>query len=197
VSGNPASVRAAAGAGLIAALALPFSRSSLEATLIGHVLVQMPLLAVSGWVSGSALERRLNKMMVRWNQFGITGFTLAILTMLFWMVPRSVDGAIEYTGYEIFKFVSLPCAGFALALSFPHGHALLAGAFKANLISMLGVLAWLYTAAPVRLCNSYIGSDQKMLGAGMALLAGVLAIHWGLGLLFGPRSYIMLRHDCA
>src|SRR5262249_37291091 len=99
--------------------------------------------------------------------------------------PRSVDSAIEYTGYEVFKFVSLPCAGAALALSFPRTLGVLAAAIKANLVSTLGVLVRLYTAAPVRLRNSYLGSDQKMLGAGMALLAGALAIYWGLGLLFG------------
>jgi hypothetical protein len=105
---------------------------------------------------------------------------------LFWMLPRSIDSAIQYTGYEVLKFVSLPCAGAALVLSFQRTNALLRGALEANLISMLGVLAWLYTAAPVRLCNSYLGSDQEMLGAGMALLAGALAITWGFGLLFGP-----------
>jgi hypothetical protein len=62
----------------------------------------------------------------------------------------------------------------------------LRGALKANLISMLGVLAWLYTVAPVRLCNSYLKSDQEMLGTAMAFLAGALAVGWGIGLFFGP-----------
>jgi hypothetical protein len=134
--------------------------------------------------------------MERWNRHGVAGFTLAIFTILFWMVPRSVDSAVVYPGYEMFKFVSLPYAGAALALSFPRIHPLLAGALKANVVSMLAVLAWVYTAAPVRLCNSYLGSDQKMLGAGMAILAGVLAINWGLGLLFGA-SGMKPRRDCA
>jgi len=44
---------------------------------------------------------------------------------------------------------------------------------------MAAVLAWVYTVAPVRLCNSYLASDQKMLGTGMAVLVGVLANRWG------------------
>ncbi len=183
-----AASQAAAGAGLITALILPFSRGRLEASLVGHVLVQMPLLGLAGWLLGSVLEEKLDNIMERWNRFGLAGFTLVIFTMLFWMVPRSVDSAIEYTGYEVFKFLSLPCAGAALALSCQRAHAIFAGALKANLVSMLGVLAWLYTAAPVRLCNSYLASDQKMLGAGMALLSAVLAIYWGLGLLFGSGA---------
>ena len=46
----------AAGAALIVASVLLFSRTWLEATLIGHVLVQMPLLAFTGWLLGSAFE---------------------------------------------------------------------------------------------------------------------------------------------
>jgi hypothetical protein len=119
-----------------------------EATLVGHVLVQMPLLAVAGWPFGSAFEPSLDRVIERWNRFGAAGFTLAIFTVLFWMVPRSVDGAVAHPPYEIFKFVSLPCAGAALALSLPRTHPLLAGALKANVVSMLAVLAWVYTAAP-------------------------------------------------
>ena len=191
MSGSPAnaSLRAAAGAALIVASVLPFSRTWLEATLVGHVLVQMPLIALTGWLFGSAFEPRLDRVAERWNRFGVAGFTLAIFTILFWMVPRSIDSAVAHPGYEMFKFVSLPCAGAALALSFPRTHPLLAGALKANVISMLAVLAWVYTAAPVRLCNSYLGSDQKMLGAGMAVLAAVLSINWGLGLLFGTSGH--------
>jgi hypothetical protein len=178
--------QAAVGGTLVILLALPLSRTWLEASLVGHVLVQMPLLALSGWLFGAAFATRLDKVMGRWNQYGVAGLTLVIFTTLFWMLPRSIDSAIQYTGYEVLKFVSLPCAGAALVLSFQRTNALLRGALEANLISMLGVLAWLYTAAPVRLCNSYLGSDQEMLGAGMALLAGALAITWGFGLLFGP-----------
>ena len=164
--------QAAVGGTLIILSALPLSRTWLEASLVGHVLVQMPLLALSGWLFGAAFATRLDKVMGRWNQYGVAGLTLVIFTTLFWMLPRSIDSAIQYTGYEVLKFVSLPCAGAALVLSFQRANALLRGALEANLISMLGVLAWLYTAAPVRLCNSYLGSDQEMLGAGMALLAG-------------------------
>jgi hypothetical protein len=75
----------------------------------------------------------------------------------------------------------------ALAISFGRAHPLVAGAFKANLISMLAVLAWLYTATPVRLCNSYLKGDQERLGLAMAFLAVALAITWGTGLMFGSR----------
>jgi hypothetical protein len=173
---------------VIVASALPFSRHWLEATLAGHVLVQMPLLALSGWLFGSALGPKFGPVVERWNRFGLAGFTLAIFTILFWMVPRSIDSAVAYPGCEMFKFVSMPCAGAALALSFPRMHPVLAGALKANLVSMAAVLAWVYTVAPVRLCNSYLAGDQKMLGTGMAVLVGVLVIRWGGRLVFGGNA---------
>lgn len=184
-----AALRAAAGAALIVASVLPYSRTWLEATLVGHVLVQLPLLALSGWLFGAAFSPQFDKIMGTWNQYGVPGLMLVIFTTAFWMLPRSVDSALQYTGYEVLKFLSLPTAGAALASSFPRTHPLLGGVLKANLISMLGVLAWVYTAAPVRLCNSYLGSDQKMLGTGMAVLAGVLSISWGVALLFGATGH--------
>jgi hypothetical protein len=173
-------LQAGAGATLIVLLALPLSRTWLEASLVGHVLAQMPLLALSGWLFGAAFAPRFDKVMGRWNQFGVPGLTLVMFTMFFWMLPRSVDSAVQDIGYEVLKFVSLPCAGAALALSFQRTNALL------GLISLLGVLAWLYTAAPVRLCISYLSSDQEMLGVGMALLAAAFALNWTFGLFFGP-----------
>jgi hypothetical protein len=182
-----ASVEAAVGGALLMALALPLSRMWLEASLVCHVLAQMPLLALSGWLVGTAFAPRLDTIVGRWNRGGIAGLTLVIFTILFWMLPRSIDRAVQDGGYELLKLMWLPCAGVALAISFERAHPLVAGALKANLISMLAVLAWLYTATPVRLCNSYLKGDQERLGAAMAFLAIALAMTWGSGLLFGSR----------
>ena len=178
---------------MIVALALPFSRSWLEATLAGHVLVQMPLLALSGWLFGSALDPRLDRVLERWNRFGIAGFTVAIFTMLFWMVPRSIDSAVAYPEYEMFKFVSVPCAGAALALSLPRTHPLIAGVLKANVVSMLAVLAWVYTVAPVRLCNSYLirkcsGREWRCLPACLPFVGQAVCCLEGMPTSFTPAS---------
>jgi hypothetical protein len=189
-------LQAGGGGLLIVLLALPPSRAWLEADLIGHVLVQIPLLILSGWLIGEACAHRFRDM-GHWNKGGVAGLTLVIFTALFWMLPRSIDSAVQQTTYEVIKFMSLPCAGAALGTSFPRAHTLLRGALKANLISMIGVLAWLYTAAPVRLCISYFKSDQEMLGLAMALLAGALAIGWGVGLLFGATRPSIADEGCS
>jgi hypothetical protein len=197
MNGRPSvPLQAAAGASLLVLLALPLPRFWLEASLLSHVLVQMPLLALSGWLLGAAIAPGLDNIMQCWNRCGLAGLTLATFTALFWMLPRSVDGAVQYSGYEMLKFLSLPCAGAALALSLQRTHVLLAGVLKANLVSMLGVLAWLYTTAPVRLCNSYLVSDQRMLGVGMAFFGCFLALNWAFGLLFGSHSANSEMPDC-
>jgi hypothetical protein len=144
-----ASFQAAAGATLMMVLAMPLSRTLLEASLVGHMLVQMPLLALSGWLFGSAFSPQFEKVIGPWNRCGVPGLMLVIFTMAFWMLPRSVDSALQYTGYEALKFLSLPGAGAAVASSFRRTPPLLGGVLKTNLISMLGFLAWVYTAAPV------------------------------------------------
>ena len=85
----------AAGGILIVLLALPRTRGWLEADLIGHVLAQMPLLALAGWLVGDAFAPRLRQIGENWNQGGVAGLTLVIFTGLFWMLPRSVDGAVQ------------------------------------------------------------------------------------------------------
>ena len=56
------------------------------------------------------------------------------------------------------------------------------------MISMLSVLGWLYSVAPVRLCTSYLQSDQEQLGRVLYVLAGVLALAWALPWMFGSNN---------
>lgn len=179
------------GAIIALALALPRSRSLLEGQLLTHVMIQMPLLVLSGWLVGQAWSGRLERLMQTWNAGGVPGLLAVIFIALFWMLPRSVDGAIRLPHLEVAKFVSLPLAGCLLALSFSRAPLLLRGAIKANVISMCLVLAWLYHAAPVRLCTSYLASEQQQLGVAFGSWAAALSIIWGASLVFGaapPRN---------
>ena len=175
---------------IVLALALPHSRSLLEGQLVTHVLVQMPLLAVSGWLVGQAWWSSLEVRLRCWNAGGVPGLLAVMFVVLFWMLPRSVDGAVEQAHLEIAKFISLPLAGGLLAVSFSCAALLLRAAIKANVISMCLVLAWMYRATPVRLCTNYLASDQQHLGAAFALWGAALSIVWGTSLMFGspPRK---------
>ena len=82
------------------------------------------------------------------------------------MMPRFRIAARSFSGPLCLLFLAVPDgrlaatgAGAALVLSLPRTHPLFAGALKANFVSMMAILAWVYTAAPVRLCNSYLVND--------------------------------------
>jgi hypothetical protein len=170
---------------LLAILPLPAPRRLLELSLVSHIVVQMPTLVFCGWIIARRFALILEPIGKNWNAGGITGLIVALDIFAFWMLPRSVDGTVQTTAYEVAKFLTLPIAGAFLALSWSRLHRLAVGVLKANVVSMLLVLAWIYSASPVRLCNSYLRSDQDILGYTMALIAVVLSAIWGAGVMAG------------
>ena len=150
-------------------------RTHLEASLVTHVLVQLPLLAFAGalLVGDKTIAKN------GWNKGGFTALFVALFAIAFCMLPRSIDAALASPLMEVAKFVSIPLlVGVTLKLAWNDAHPLLRGFIKAQTISMLAVLAFVYTHAPVRLCNSYLINEQEHLGYGFLLVAISLAIYW-------------------
>lgn len=136
-----------------------------------HVLVQMPALVLSGWALGRYLSLPAP----------LTGaaLILTLVTAAIWMLPRSVDAALLGTTGLIAKFVTLPLlCGLPLALCWTRIGPVLRGFLKAQAVSMLLLLGFLYTHAPSRLCNSYLLDDQRRLGMGFVAVACALTLLW-------------------
>ena len=168
----------------MALLVLAFAfRGPLEADPVTHVLVQLPMLALAG----ALLPLRAG--LGAWNRGGWAALLVAIFATAFWMLPRAIDGALTDPGLEAAKFVTLPLAvGLMLRIGRARAHPLLRGFLKAQALAMLGVLAFLYTHAPARLCNAYLIEDQARLGHGFLVVALGLAVIWILPLFFGQRN---------
>lgn len=160
-------------------------RHGLEADPVLHVLVQLPLLALSG----ALMVRGLSADRFRPSPTISNALILvAVFAILFWMVPRYIDEALVDPLVALAKFISLPLlVGVPLAIAWSGAHPFLRGFLKANALSMLGILAFLYTHAPVRICNSYLIADQERLGIGFLLTAIALAVVWTIPL-FLPQS---------
>jgi hypothetical protein len=153
-----------------------------------HMLVQYPLLAVSGFALGTG-----RKIPTGW-----VGplLVLSISTLLFWMLPRSLDGALQSWTLHLGKFATLPLLfGMPLALTWPHLHPILRGILKAEAVSMVAVMSFLYTHAPIRICNSYLFSDQVRLGYGFAVAAIALAIVWSIPAFLGTAEHSGMGHS--
>jgi hypothetical protein len=163
------------GAVIVLVLALPPVREVLEAQMALHMLVQIPLLALSGGVAVRALPTTWRDYIARWNRLGMTGTIMALLVSSWWMVPRALDGALSSGAMELAKFVSLPLlVGAPIALSWSELPFIGKGFVLANVMPMWAVVGWLYVVAPARLCNYYLLDQQAIAGYGL-ILTSVLA----------------------
>ena len=164
-------------------LATPVARDWLEATMSRHMLVQMPLLVIIGIIACRLLPAQWQNSIV----IGLGGAWPSVIVAMFassyWMLPRALDAALTDPLAEVAKFLSLPLlVGFPLALAWRRLTLIGRGFVWTNFFSMLAVLGWLYIAAPVRVCNSYLVNDQENAGWYM-VMGSVLLFLWWLGAL--------------
>lgn len=168
--------RIAVGAGLPLVLAAPPLREALEQDMARHMLIQLPLLVLAGWllIPAAAASGRLVTV---WDRLGIAGILTANLVAAYWMLPRSLDNAIASPAFEIAKFISLPLlAGAPIRCCWPRMPMLGKGFVVTNAVSMLGIAGWLYLAAPVRVCVFYLSDQQETVGRLLLCLAGAISL---------------------
>lgn len=180
-------IRASVAAVLFVVLATPVARHSLERVMIAHMLVQIPLLVISGALGVAALPLPLRARMANWNRNGITGTLLAVIVSSWWMVPRALDWALASPLMEMAKFATLPLlVGAPLALSWSSLGSIGRGFLVANALPMWAVAGWAYIAAPVRVCNYYLVDQQVVAGFGLVSLS--IALGAAIGLLSFVRA---------
>ncbi|GGK08066.1 hypothetical protein GCM10007063_33210 [Lentibacillus kapialis] len=175
---------------LFVLLIIPPVRNAMESVMVVHMLVQMPLLILSGWLMAGECQSRFERFLASWNANGTAGILLVILITIYWMIPRTLDEALVTWYIELFKFVSLPfLVGFPLRNSWKKLASLTKGFIVFNYISMFGLLAWIYIDAPVRVCNSYLEADQKILGWGFLMIMVSLILYM--------LQYVFMDHSEA
>ncbi len=163
----------------------------LESRMVLHMLVQIPLLVLVGWLFGMAARPLTLKWCDQWNRFGLPGILLALFTLGFWMLPQNLDASLSTWTFELGKLLALPfLCGLPLALSWKQTVPMVRGFLQTNLISMLLFLSWLYAYAPVRICNNYLINDQQQLAVWLLYGAGLLSLYWSVGLFFGRSLWL-------
>ena len=166
---------------MIALLASPPLRGLLEASMVGHMLFQIPLLAFAGILAGHALPVRAKKQIAAYNAHGLPFTLLAAFISTYWMLPRALDAALLNPWAEAAKFASLPLlVGLPLSLSWRQLGTIGQGFVLANFISMVAVAGWLYIAAPVRVCNNYLVNQQTTTGWLLVIAACLSLFAWAL-----------------
>lgn len=178
--------RAWTGAVLWGVLALPPLRHALEATMTSHMLVQIPLLAVAGWLMARAIPHRAAAAVARWNAGGICGFLLASMTGLVWMLPLALDSALEDPAAAAAKFLSTPLLiGAPIALSWPRMGFVVRGVFLFEAIATAFRVGWLYLISPQRLCSNYLLGDQQQVGRVLVAVGVAISLVLAWKLLWG------------
>lgn len=160
-------------------LAAPAARTGLEATMTGHMLIQIPLLTAIGIIACQLLTVRRQEMLLAVAGGPVPWVLLALFASSYWMLPRALDGALASPVMEAAKFLSLPLlVGLPLALAWRRLNSISRSFVVTNFISMLAVLGWLYIAAPVRICNNYLVDQQTVAGWLMVKLALLFFTCW-------------------
>jgi hypothetical protein len=179
------------GPGLFIAATLPPAAAQLEANMVWHVLLQLPMLVLAGWLVARGLPARLFTAIDRYNEYGIPGILIVIFVGLCWMIPRVLDAALQSPMVALAKYVSIPLlVGAPLALSWPRMPAIARAFVCIELLAMLLRLGWLYLAAPTRLCSNYSLADQILLGKLLLIIAATLTVYWVVRL-FAPLPKTM------
>lgn len=187
-----------AAAGLWLVLGASPLRTGLESSMVLHMLVQLPLLAWSGYCLGGAWMRsRPEGVLARnligvqsFNAGGATGLLAASFVMVLWMLPRFLDLARLDAAVDAIKFLSVPAAGLAVALSWPRCPPIARAVVHLEVIATLFRFGWGYLAADGRLCLAYLVDDQQRTGELLLWLGAAYAVAVAWRPMFGhaPRA---------
>jgi hypothetical protein len=153
-------------------------RHAVESRMLLHMMLEFPLLMISGWASHQVVARTGPFALVRALAFidsqGWTGATLALGMAMAWMIPSALDAALLSAPVATIKFASWWLAGAVLAGSWRRWSPELLLFAAGNLTWMMATAGALYIDAPQRLCASYLLNEQRH--TGIALIAAALAI---------------------
>jgi hypothetical protein len=97
------------------------------------------------------------------------------LSATFWMLPISVDKALLYPAWDIFKLLSLLITGAVIKVVF-HSNRLLALFFIGSMAMMLFFVGFYYQQTDTRLCNAYLIESQQVAGIGLIVIACLLLL---------------------
>ncbi|MBS1228260.1 MAG: hypothetical protein H6R17_1537 [Proteobacteria bacterium] len=182
---------------LLGVLATPLVRVWFESNMARHMLVQLPLIVLAGYLlaDGDAMGRR--PWLDAWNRDGLPGLSLALSVTSFWMIPRAIDAARLLPWAEAAKFGSLQAAGAALNCSWRPAGRIVQAFFVGNWCWMAAVAGLLYLRAPTRLCTVYLADEQVAAGFWLVVAALLAFLAWGADLWRSGDLQWLLRDDEA
>ena len=115
----------------------------------------------------------------------MTQASLLRLTQL-WMLPRCLDLARLDVAVDALKYLSVPVAGLAVALSWPRVPRIARAVIHLEIIATFLRFGWGYAAADERLCLAYLAGDQQRAGELLLWVGALYAVAVAWRPMFGP-----------
>ena len=162
--------------GLACLLAAALPRVWLEASMLRHMLLQLPLILLAGWLLGGRWSVKPRAGAV--DQHGVTGLTLMLFVSAYWMIPRALELSINSPLAETGKFASLLLLGAMLPGSLARANWIVQLFFLGNFSWMMAIAGIQYQSMPQRLCNAYLLDDQIATGVGLVIASIAIAAVW-------------------
>ncbi|WP_051516538.1 hypothetical protein [Herbaspirillum sp. RV1423] len=161
------------------------ARRMLESTMFSHVLLQMPLLILSGVLLANLRPpafppRRpaLHRLWRKCDAHGLASMLALLFSCAYWMVPNAIERAVINPFDDFAKFLSLTLAGALLPGALRKSHIVVQIFFIGGIVWMMAMAGMMYQNATQRLCNSYLLDDQVRTGIGLVALAVILPMWW-------------------
>ena len=154
-----------------------------EASMMTHMLLQLPLLSLAGW--HLPLEStRIKPLLHRYDPYAVIAVIVLIGCSLFWMLPLNLDKVVSEPVFRALKLVTVPI-GFGLSLRWIwlRAHPIVKIVVLLELWATMARLGWLYLESPEQLCSSYLIGEQRMVGTiilGIALCIGLYGLLTGI-----------------
>lgn len=174
-----------AAAGWLCLAGAVFAHRWLEASMLRHMLLQLPLLAAAGWLVAGRAAR--TGRVAALDEHGLSTFTALIFVSAYWMVPRALELSLTAPAAQAAKFASLLLTGALLPGALKRANRIVQLFFLGNLCAMMAIAGMLYQDMPQRLCNAYLLDDQVVTGTGLVLASLAIAAIWCLCQIRSPR----------
>ncbi|WP_317204485.1 DUF1404 family protein [Janthinobacterium sp.] len=169
--------------GLILALT-GLARPWLEASMARHMLLELPLLFLAGWLAAHAGVGAARRRQLRAYRPAL--LLAALLISGVWMLPLALDYAMTMPAAHGVKVLGMLAAGFLAGVAWRDAGAVMQGFFMVNWAWMTITAGLLYQDAPRQLCSVYLSDQQSTAGSGLVALAATLLCIWLLEAVFFP-----------
>ncbi len=138
----------------------------------GHMLLQMPLLALLGYAAG----RLWPGFRIRASSHGVAAVLFGVGSLVFWMLPRSLDTAVTVAWVDQVMHLNMLTAGWFLAVGLPCLPFHTKVAFGVYALAMALAAGVVYVTAVVPVCANYSVQQQNEAGALLLWAGGVVFV---------------------